>query len=233
MDRLIIKAGIKQITAVLVLFVLAILAIRYWNLIMTIVTQREEFESWIKGFGNWGFAVFVIIQFFQVVIFMIPAEVVYFAGGYLYGTLMSSVLSVLGIALGSFACFMLARTLGQPFIEKIMSRSQMEKLKELINTPRASITLFVIYLIPGLPGKDALAYVAGLTPIKFINFFVISMIARSPWIVISCFWGANLEKGNSTVFITITVIAALVFIVGIIKGDSIIRFISSKRASNQ
>ncbi len=229
MNKLGFKLGIKEIFAVLTLVLLVGFAVKNWDQIITLASQKEEFERWIKSFGSWGYLVFILIQILQVVVFVIPGEVVYFVGGYLYGTFLSSVLSIVGITVGSLICFLLARILGQPFIERIISKSEMNKLKALINTPKASITLFLIYLIPGLPGKDALAYIAGLTPMRFLNFFTITLVARSPWIIISSFWGANLERGNNTALIIVTVLIALILIIGIWKGDGIIKYFSGQK----
>lgn len=222
------KIGVQEIFAGLVLVVIIIVAVSNWDYIYSVLSKKEQFEVWIKSYGSWGFLIFVLIQIFQVVVFVIPGEVVYFVGGYLYGTLLSSVLSILGITLGSLVCFGIARVLGQPIVEKIISAEQMEKLKAKLNTPQASITLFMIFLIPGLPGKDALAYVAGLTPIKLVNFLIVTLIARSPWIIVSSLWGANLGQGDYKTLIIIAVIAAIVFLLGVLKGEALVKYISEK-----
>lgn len=222
------KFGIKELVIIAGLMLVILFAIWNWNDIYTILSKKEQLISGIRSYGNWGFLIFVLIQILQVVVFIIPGEVVYFAGGYLYGTFISSVLSIIGITLGSLICFQAARVIGQPFVAQILSAEKMDKLKSMINTPKASITLFLIFLMPGLPGKDALAYAAGLTPIKFFNFFIVTLIARSPWIIAASFWGANLGKGNYTVLAITTVLAAIVFLFGIFKGEKLINMYRRK-----
>ena len=217
---------IKQIITVLILGLAIGYISKYWNEIIGVLKNKEQLENWINSFGYCKYAVFILIQILQVVIFVIPGEVMYIAGGYLFGSLLASVLSIIGITLGSLICFGVARIIGQPIVEKLMSKDSIEYLKSKINTPKASITLFMIFLIPGLPGKDALTYIAGVTPIRFSNFFLVILIARSPWIIAASLWGANLEQGDYKMLIIITLLAAIVFILGILKGEALIKHFS-------
>jgi len=217
---------IKQIITVLILVLVIGYIFKYWNEIIGVLKNKEQLGNWINSFGYWKYAVFILIQILQVVIFIIPGEVMYIAGGYLFGSLLASVLSIIGITLGSLICFGVARIIGQPIVQKLMSKNNIEHLKSKINTPKASITLFMIFLIPGLPGKDALAYIAGVTPIRFSNFFLVTLIARSPWIIAASLWGANLEQGDYKMLIIITLLAAIVFMLGILKGEALIKHFS-------
>ena len=227
------KIGLKEVVAFLILGVIAGLIINNRADVSVFLTQKEKLEVWVNSFGDLRYFVFVLIQILQVVIFIIPGEVVHIAGGYLFGSFLSSILSILGITLGSLICFTVARTLGQPLIERIISEPNMKKFKAMIGTRKTSISLFFIFMIPGLPGKDAVAYVAGFTPIRFIDFFIVTLIARSPWIIVSSFWGANLEKGNYTMLAIITVLVGAVFLASIIKGKYLLNYISGKVKINK
>lgn len=44
------------------------------------------------------------------------------AGGYIYGTLLGSVYSLIGITLGSVFVFLLAHIYGRPLVHKIISK---------------------------------------------------------------------------------------------------------------
>lgn len=51
--------------------------------------------------------------------------------------------------------------------------------------------IFLIFLIPGTP-KDIITYFAGLTPVKFSHFLVITTVARIPSIITSTLAGDKL-----------------------------------------
>ena len=224
-----LKIGLKEML-LLAVFLLAIgLSIYHWREFFIILTHKDNLETWVNSFGIWKYVVFIFVQFIQVVVFMIPGEVVHIAGGYLFGGLLGSLLSMIGITLGSLVCFTVARIIGQPFVEIFMHRNDINTLKRKISNQRLSISLFLVFIIPGLPGKDAFAYIAGLTPIRFIDFLIITMIARAPWVIAASFWGSSLEKGNYAAVIVIMVISIFFFIFGILKGEKLIDFIAKRK----
>ena len=51
-----------------------------------------------------------------------------------------------------------------------------------MNNPKSEIAMFILFLIPGMP-KDFLSYLAGITPVKPMMFFMISGVARIPALV--------------------------------------------------
>ncbi|MGE5329771.1 MAG: TVP38/TMEM64 family protein [Deltaproteobacteria bacterium] len=224
-----IKIGIKELL-IMIGFILVIgIALYYWRDYFVILTDKDKLEGWVNSFGVWRYIVFVLIQVIQVIIFVIPGEVVHIAGGYLFGGIFGSLLSIAGIILGSVVCFFVARTIGQPVVELFMHKKDIDNLKRKINNKRLSVSLFLIFIIPGLPGKDAFTYIAGLTPIKFADFFLVTLTARAPWLIAASCWGSSLEKGNYATVIIISVVAVALFIVGVFKGEECINYIAEKR----
>lgn len=194
------------------------------------VLSPETMKILIAGCGNEGILVFIAMQILQVVIFFIPGEFLQAAGGYIYGVVWGSVLSTIGIALGSAAVFLIARKLGRPFLERIISDKNLNLFKGVLtaqkkngyrNRRRALIIVFFIYFIPGLP-KDAVAYIAGITDMKLKDFIAASMLARIPGIVISTSFGAGIYSGNKLSLLFIAVSMTLIFIFGSIKGKHFI-----------
>lgn len=212
-----------------ILFIIAfIIAIAFLaRPLMRLVRNIDEFRAWILSFGGAGIVVFIAIQILQVVVFVVPGEVVQIAGGFLYGTLWGTILSVIGITLGSLICFGLARLLGRQVIESIIGYQRVHKFDSFINTSRGETLLFLIFLIPGLP-KDVLSYAAGLTPIRFGYFFFITLMARLPGIFLSAYWGANMAEKNYWAAIIIAVLAAVLFLLGVFRGEAIIKHVFNR-----
>lgn len=210
------------------LFIVAFVFLFFWVLfrygdeLTYLLKDPAKFEKWILGFGTKGILIFIAVQILQVLIFVIPGEVVQIAGGYLYGTFLGSLYSLIGITIGSLLCFTIARVLGYEFVRGMLSDEKLKKLDYLINNKKGELGLFLVFLLPGLP-KDALSYVAGLTPVKFLNFFLITAAARLPGIVISSYIGANIEHKNYIVSAVISVIAVILFVIGIINKDKIMK----------
>ncbi|MGQ9734601.1 MAG: TVP38/TMEM64 family protein [Candidatus Bipolaricaulia bacterium] len=145
----------------------------------------------LTGLGPWGPLGFIGLQVFQIIIFIIPGELVQIAGGYIFGPWLGLVYSLIGISLGSAGAFFLGRALGRPFVEALIRRERVERFDWALGQGRGPRILFLLFLIPGVP-KDILCYLSGLSAIPFLLFFLISAIARLPGLVLSVIFGSKL-----------------------------------------
>lgn len=218
---------IKVKMIVLILFFVGMSIIAYFlsGDIYSLIKDPALLKEWMSVFGSFEILIFILIQAFQVVIFIVPGELVEIAAGFLFGTTLGSIYSILGIALGSAASFIIARFLGYDFVRWVVPEQMFNRWDVFINEEkRGGTVLFLLYFIPGTP-KDALAYFAGITPVSYLKFIFISMFARLPAIVFSAYIGANIEQKNYTTALTVSVIAGIAFLIGFIYRDRIIRWL--------
>lgn len=185
----------------------------------------EQFRSLLLGFGSWSLVVFIGLQVLQVIAAPLPGELIQIAGGYVYGVLTGTLLSLLGILLGSLMAFYLARWLGYPLLQALISKEKLEHFHDLLNTNRAEVIVFVLFLVPGAP-KDILTFIAGATPIPSGHFFLAAMLGRFPGILVSAFIGAQLEKHQYFLAGVLSLVAATIFLLGIIYHERLTRFLS-------
>ena len=178
-----------------------------------LLRDEERLKGVISEIGPLGPLIFIGLQFLQVVVFVIPGEVVQVAGGYIYGPWFGLIYSLIGIALGSAAAFFIARALGRPFVEALIRKETVEKLDGMIGHGGGLAALFLLFLLPGLP-KDALCYISGLSAIPFLLFFLISTVGRLPALIISVIFGSKLASREWEVVIVIAVAAALLLALG-------------------
>ena len=160
----------------------------YREQIWTIATRPEELRQWVGGFGAVAPLVFVAVQALQIIVFVIPGEVPQIAGGYLFGIGGGLALTVAGSAIGSAVAFLASRLLGIEFLRAILRGEQLERLQQFASSPRATMTFFLFFLIPGIP-KDVLCYVAGLSRMRLSLFLVIATVGRLPGVVGSVVMG--------------------------------------------
>ena len=218
---------IKVKMIVLILFFVGMSIIAYFlsGDIYSLIKDPALLKEWMSVFGSFEVLIFILIQAFQVVIFIVPGELVEIAAGFLFGTTLGSIYSILGIALGSAASFIIARFLGYDFVRWVVPEQMFNRWDVFINEEkRGGTVLFLLYFIPGTP-KDALAYFAGITPVSYLKFIFVSMFARLPAIVFSAYIGANIEQKNYTTALTVSVIAGIAFLIGFIYRDRIIRWL--------
>jgi uncharacterized membrane protein YdjX (TVP38/TMEM64 family) len=227
MDNKMYHYKVKMI--VLIAFFIGIFVLAYFlgEDIYELFKDPVLLKSWIIDFGAYHILMFILVQAVQVIVFIIPGELVEIGAGYLFGTTMGSIYSIVGIAIGSAVSFMIARFLGYDFVKKVVPKQMFNTLKDFVKEDeRSGTVLFLLFFIPGTP-KDALAYFAGITPVSYWKFIVISMFARLPAIVFSAYIGANIGNKNYTLALIVAVISGLFFLVGFIYRNKILRWISN------
>ena len=157
--------------------------------------EPEQFRSWVDRSSIWGRLLFVGMVFLQVIVALIPGEPLELAAGYAFGALEGTVLSMLGIVLGSWVIFIAVRRFGQKLVEVFFPEKDLKQLSFLKNPKKAKALAFILMTIPGTP-KDMLSYVAGLTPLTLKEWLTIVVIARIPSLLTSTVSGGAAGEEN-------------------------------------
>ena len=179
----------------------------------------EGVQAYIMSFAPYSHLVFFLFQFLSVILAPIPSNISALAGGVLFGTWTAFLLTISAVLLGSMTVFFLARSLGQSFAQRFVSRKLSEKYLDLLRR-KTDVFLFLALLLPFFP-DDLLCILAGLTPIRPLRFFVIALLAR-PWgLLVACavggaalnlpWWGMALLGAAGLAF----------FVLGMKYGDKI------------
>ena len=228
--------AIQIVLATLFVGLIIYVTIRFGPDITMLVSDPHKFREYVLSFGSWSAVVFMLFQVLQVVIAVIPGEPVQIAGGYIFGTFWGTVYSTVGITVGYIIVFTCVKLFGFPLVKKFVSKKEFEKFSSLINSPKLETTIFLLFLIPGIP-KDILVYVAGLTPIRPVLFFIIITFARFPAMLGSSYIGAKIESSQYFIAISVSVVASILFVFGFIYKKRIIDFIhlrfSKKKIGNE
>ena len=185
-----------------------------------LLKDKERFKDFLDSFGPLAKIVFVFLHVIQVIIFMIPGEVIEAAGGYVFGAWKGVLLSLIGINIGVSILFLLTKKYKESLVNKLIPKSIMEKFQKILNTKKLALIVFLIYLLPGIP-RDGLVLICGLSKIEFKSFMFFSTLGRMPALIMSSYYGQNLAIGNKAVIIVATVVIASIFAIGIIFKDSI------------
>ncbi|MCB2362022.1 TVP38/TMEM64 family protein [Clostridium estertheticum] len=216
----------------LVVVILAIISIivvfRYLPWIIEITVSPEKFRRYIVSMGNWGIISYLSFQVLQTVVAPIPGEVIQVAGGYIYGSILGTFYSTLGMMLGGIIIFYFTRFIAFSFVEKIVKRTSTKWLTKIISSKKFPIVMFVMFIVPGMP-KDILIYMAALTPIKSLKFFMILLVGRLPGTAAVVCIGSNIHHGNYMFSIVLVVASVLLVILGILYKDKIIKKVSEEQ----
>lgn len=224
------KKAVRIASVVIFFAVMIILTAVCWPVVRLI--QSDEGRMVLKDFVSdnifLGVLMFLALQILQIVVALIPGAVVQVLGGVLFGGFWGTLLCVLGTFLGEAIVFYVVRRFGKPFVEAVIDSKNIKRLSFLQDTKKCELAVFILFLIPVMP-KDALTYIAPLTRIKPSAFFLLSMLARSPWLVVSNVFGSSLESGNLLIMVIMVAIVAVGGVVGILYKDKIINAFRSAR----
>lgn len=187
---------------------------------------RDALVENIRGRGVWGVLLFVGVQILQVVLFVIPGEVVEVVGGVLYGTFGGYAACTCGSLIGSVLIYMLVRRLGYEFVSEFLA-DKFQKLAFLRKEENAEMCVFILYLIPGTP-KDGLTYFVPFTELSLARFLLLSTVARFPSVISSTLAGASLESGRVWLSVGIFAAITVVGIIGILLDR---KYIQTKNAA--
>ncbi|MGI6206122.1 MAG: TVP38/TMEM64 family protein [Anaerovoracaceae bacterium] len=170
----------------------------------------ETFNAFMNAHQDDNVIIYTVVQALQTVVSFIPGQIVQIAGGYMFGFWMASLLSLIGIAIGSSAAFFIARFFGLRPVRVMCGENACRKCEELLNKQTTYRTLAVLYIIPGFP-KDLLAYVAGISDMKYLSFLLLCTVFRYPAMAASMLMGSFLADENYIGAVIIALVCIFIF----------------------
>ncbi|MBU0926378.1 MAG: VTT domain-containing protein [Spirochaetes bacterium] len=186
--------------------------------------SAESIRGWVAERGALGPAAFVGLQALQVIVFVIPGEVVQVAGGFAFGLLGGTLWSVVGILLGSLFNFGVGRALGRPFAVAVLGADTIERIDASTKGGRAAAGFLLLFAIPGIP-KDALTYAAGASRLSFGAFIAVSTIGRLPGIVGTSYMGSAVFEQDYAAAIVVVSISAVLLFLGLVFRERLHGFV--------
>jgi len=210
---------LKGILLVLLIILGAYLFISY-NLYFLFLDQSKAIE-FINSFHPYDDLVFIALQIFQVLIAgALPAEITGLVGGYLYGPVLGTIYSTMGLSMGSWLAFLLARVYGLPLVRRVVKASMMQKYDHFMEQ-RGPLVSFILFLIPGFP-KAALCYVIGLSRMNIWIFILVSTAGRLFGIISLSVSGSSVRTGQGMVLFVLLGIIAIIFLLAYFNRDRLI-----------
>jgi uncharacterized membrane protein YdjX (TVP38/TMEM64 family) len=190
-------------------------AVKLWD----IFPDHHRLKEFIFSFGTYSPLAFILLQIIQVIVAPIPGGAIEFLGGYLFGVKAGLLYSMIGLTLGSWFAFSLAKIFEMWVVEKFVSPKTIKKFGYLVGH-EGVILSFVLFLIPGFP-KDALCYILGLTPMHLGIFLIISTIGRIPGTWMATLQGTQAFEHQYKLFLILSGVSALVMLVFYIYHEKI------------
>ncbi len=137
-----------------------------------LLDRGDDLRRWILGFGPLAPLVYMAIFALQVLLAPIPGHFMGVMGGYLFGVLLGSLYSIIGLTLGAGLAMLLARVYGRPLINRFFEPETITAWEKKLRT-RSPFTWWLVFLFPV---ADLIFYVAGLSSVP-LRVLLVALIA--------------------------------------------------------
>ena len=151
-------------------------------------TDTDAFQSFVDKNYLLSAITLTLICAVQVIVALIPGELVEIAAGYAFGSVMGALLCLIGITLGSVIVILLTRKFGRRLVESLYPREKIDALPIINNPKRRNLLTILLFLIPGTP-KDLITYAVGITDMSIPTYLLLATAARIPSIIMSTVGG--------------------------------------------
>ncbi|MCY3722264.1 MAG: TVP38/TMEM64 family protein [Candidatus Poribacteria bacterium] len=214
------KPRIILLLVVLIGFVLGgIYHRRIWEYCLELTAAFQSIETaraYIASYGALAPVVSAILMVFQSVIAPLPAFLITFANGTLFGFWWGSLLSWSSSMVGAAFCFYIARYLGIQRITRLISQPAVEKANDFVEK-YGTYAILIARLMPFI-SFDVISYFAGATRMRFLGFWIATGIGQMPATLVYSYLGESASPH----------IKWILFVFGIVIAISIIRWLMRK-----
>lgn len=158
-------------------------------------SKTDILRTWTQENPILAAALLIAVCCAQVVVALVPGEMVEIASGYMFGAVWGTILCWFGILLGSVCAMLLARRFGRKLAESFYPKEKLESLPVLRDPSRRNALTALLFLIPGTP-KDLITYILGLTDMSIPMYLLLTGFSRLPSILVSTVGGNALGENR-------------------------------------
>ncbi|WP_342432031.1 TVP38/TMEM64 family protein [Neobacillus sp. FSL H8-0543] len=170
----------------------------------------EGFKDYLLSFGPLAAVISGLMMVFQSIIAPLPAFAITFANGLLFGWGLGAILSWSSAMIGAILCFYLAKVLGRPVVEKIVTKKALTWWDQFFGR-YGKHAIFIARLVP-IVSFDLVSYAAGVTSISFWQFFWATGLGQLPATILYSYLGENATSTVQILFFLFTIVIALAVI---------------------
>lgn len=132
--------------------------------------EPEALREWLLSHGAWAPVLSALLQVATSVFPPGPSFLLAIANAMVFGAFWGSLLTLATALLAAAVCFGIARGVGRPGVERIVSVERLERVDGFMER-RGMLAVFLGRLVPFI-NPDLVSYAAGVTRIGWIPFLV-------------------------------------------------------------
>jgi uncharacterized membrane protein YdjX (TVP38/TMEM64 family) len=190
-----------------------ILAIALFCIIATVAgiyllggINQQQLQLWLQQMGIWAPIIYILVYAIAT-IFILPSTPLNLSGGAIFGSVWGTVWTSIAAVLAAVLSFGFSRTIGRKFVEQKLAGKWQSLDREM--EQGGFFYMFAIRLLPLIP-YGMVNFAAGLTSIKFRDYFFGTLLGTVPGILPFVMMGAGLTALKQGNVIPILVALALI-----------------------
>lgn len=157
-----------------------------WSLLVD--GEPEALQAWLRGFGVWAPVVSGLLQIATSVFPPGPSFLLGIVNAMAFGPVLGGLLTFGTALVAAAVCFGLARLIGRPGVERLVSEEKLRKVDDFM-ARRGMLAIFLGRIIPFI-NPDLVSYAAGVTGIRWLPFLVAMAAGSFPSTVFYSIIGA-------------------------------------------
>ncbi|HKI58737.1 MAG TPA: VTT domain-containing protein [Trueperaceae bacterium] len=167
--------------------------------------MTEALSHFINDAG-WLAPLYYVASFLATALLpFIPTPLVGALGGKAFGFLAAVAYGIIGLGLGALVGLLLARKIGRPILRLLVRRDALEEWEELIGIRSVALWGVVFFLL----NLDFVVLLSGLTSLPLAELWVAAMIARTPWLVASAWFGSAVLVSDTLMWVALVLLVPL------------------------
>ncbi len=172
--------------------------------------NSENLDRFIRGFGPLAFGVYVLAYLLSSPIpFLAP--VLAATGGLLFGPVAGTLLAILSSTATSLVPFLVARRLGQGWVEARLAGTRFQGVLARANQGSGFGFILLLRLVPVMPW-ELQNYVAGVTRVALPAYLAATLLGSAPLSIALVILGAAAREPGSWQFFAALALTAVILI---------------------
>lgn len=188
------------IHGITILGTILVLIFIYYAMKNNLFTSEEALSGFLNSVGVLGPIIFLLIQFVQVIVPIIPGGVSTAIGVLVFGPVQGFIYNYVGIVLGSIAVFFISRRYGIHLVRAMFGEKLIHKYIGWLDKEQKFEKMFALAIFLPIAPDDFLCYLAGITKISVKKYILIIVLLKPFTILAYSFSVLYLVKLVSQIF---------------------------------
>lgn len=161
-----------------VLSLILCVCLGFWGVQTGVLFSQHELEALFAAVGPVGPVLFIAFQAVQVVLPILPGGLGCLVGVLLFGTIRGFLYNYIGICIGSFIAFSVAKSCGRPLLLKLFGQKLVSRYDGWTREKERFARLFALAIFLPVAPDDFLCYLAGTTIMSWKKFVAVILLGK-------------------------------------------------------